>query len=493
MGRVELALRADQLDRDICVIKRMHSEGRSDDQEARFRREAQIAVRLENDNIARTLRVEDINGEPCLAQEFVEGVDLGGIMRQFRPRNLPVAAAVYVVSEVCRGLGYAHDFGGHGIVHRDVTPENIMVSFDGKVKLIDFGIARSAVDGTLTNVGVIIGRREYIAPESWEGEKADRRVDIYALGVVLWELLTGRRLEGSTEVGPGKRPPDPSTVNAGIPPAVGQVVIRALAEAPNERFQNAEEFRAALAPFGLPETNARADLVELLRANFQVDLLRDLLAQDVAEARQFLTASTAPSIEEPLVPVRSFRLRGALITAGVATLVLVVGMTLLARPREIRPMPKAIAAVEPAPTLTPPAASPGSTAAEPPPATASTGDGPPRAVSPAPARGERRGRRTPSTLETPSAKVAAPSGEELVRQAQNEWDRGNDAAALTLLRQARGSSGAATARVLAGAILIGEEKLPEAEQELSEALRLDPDNARAKNLLAMAREKMERR
>jgi eukaryotic-like serine/threonine-protein kinase len=230
MGRVELALRADQLDRDICVIKRMHSEGRSDDQEARFRREAQIAARLENDNIARTLLVEDINGEPCLAQEFVEGVDLGGIMRQFRPRNLPVAAAVHVVKEVCHGLGYAHDFGGHGIVHRDVTPENIMVSFDGEVKLIDFGIARSAVDGTLTNVGVIIGRREYIAPESWEGEKADRRVDIYALGVVLWELLTGRRLEGSTEVGPGKRPPDPSTVNAGIPPAVSQVVIRALAE-----------------------------------------------------------------------------------------------------------------------------------------------------------------------------------------------------------------------------------------------------------------------
>jgi hypothetical protein len=193
------------------------------------------------------------------------------------------------------------------------------------------------------------------------------------------------------------------------------------------------------------------------------------------------------------VPVKSFRLRGALIAAGVAALVLVVGMTLLARPREIPPMPKASAAVQPAPPLNPPAASPGSTAAEPPPATASTGDGRSRAVSPAPARVERRGRRTAPTPETPSAKVAAPSGEELVRQAQNEWDRGNDAAALTLLRQARGSSGAATARVLAGAILIGEEKLPEAEQELTEALRLDPDNARAKNLLAMAREKMERR
>jgi serine/threonine-protein kinase len=492
MGRVEIALRAGDPDGEVFVIKRMHSEGRSEDQEARFRREVQIAARLDDANIARTFGVEDIDGEPCLAQEFVHGVDLGGIMRQLRPRTIPIAAAVHVAREVCRGLDYAHDFGGEGIVHRDVTPENIMISFAGDVKLIDFGIARSAVDGTLTNVGVIIGRREYIAPESWEGEKADRRVDVYALGVVLWELLTGRRLEGSTEIGPGKRPPDPATVNPSVPAPLGEIVARALAETPESRFQTAEEFRVALAPFGLPEVGAKEELVAILRANFQVDLMRDLLAEDVAEARSFLAPEASPTTPEPSAPGRPSRLRGPLVAVGMAAVVLIVGITLFARPRDIAPAPRISSGVPMSSDIPSAPASTPAAAVKPRPGMPTGGNALPQTAALPVARNERHGRRTaPIPVSTPGA-LDAPSGEELVHEAQGEWDRGNDAAALVLLRQVKGPNSGAPARVLAGAILIGEGKLPEAEKELTEALRVDTENPRAKKLLAMAREKMER-
>jgi hypothetical protein len=485
MGRVELALRSDDPAGAACVIKRMHADSRSD--EARFRREAQIAARLDNENIARTFRVEDIDGELCLAQEFVEGIDLGRMMRQCRPRALPVPVAVHVIREVCRGLGYAHDFGGHGIVHRDVTPENIMVSFSGDVKLIDFGIARSAVDGTLTSVGVVVGRREYIAPEAWEGEKLDRRADVYSLGVVLWELLTGLRLEGSSEIGPGKRPPNPCSVNAAIPDGLGEIVSRALAAAPSDRFESAEALSSALAPFVPLEPHPKDELVTLLRLHVQVDLLRELLATDVAEARRVLRPELPPS-----VPARS-NWGGIAIAAGVAAIVLVAGVKLLARPREKTPTIPQPAIVKALPT--PVAAPEVSPPAPPQHSEMRVVTLPAEGRASVAGRGERHVRREMASAQSNAAKASPPppSGEDLVRQAQTEWDRGNDGAALALLRQARKTKEGSSARVLAGAILIGEEKLPAAERELVEALRLDPENARAKGLLAMAREKMERR
>src|SRR5690348_6616108 len=126
MGRVELALRMDKDDPDVCVIKRLHGAARDEEAEARFRREAQIAARLEHENIARTLRIEKVDGELCIAQEFVEGVNLARVMRQLGARPLPTVVAVHVVRQIARALGYAHGFGRQGIVHRDVTPENVM-------------------------------------------------------------------------------------------------------------------------------------------------------------------------------------------------------------------------------------------------------------------------------------------------------------------------------------------------------------------------------
>jgi len=260
--------------------------------------------------------VEEIGGELCIAQEFVEGMDLGTAIRQLRA-HLPIAIAVHVVREVAAALAYAHDFGGHDIVHRDVTPENILISYDGDVKLIDFGIARSTVDGTLTNAGVILGRREYIAPEAWDGARPDRRIDIYALGVVLWEALTGRRLEGTREAGPGVALPDPCLVSPVIPRALGAVVTRALAADPAARYQTVGELGAALAPFAPAGAAPKHELAELLRFYFNVATYRAVIAADIAGARRFLAAQ-GRAARRPSGRMLAVALAGAL-AAGAAT------------------------------------------------------------------------------------------------------------------------------------------------------------------------------
>ena len=284
MGRVEVALRVDEKDPAVCVIKRLHGALHDEEQEARFRREAQIAARLEHENIARTLRIEKIDGELCIVQEFIEGVNLGKLMRQLGARPLPTVVAVHVVSAIARALAHAHGFGRLGIVHRDVTPENIMLSFAGEVKLIDFGAARSAVDGRLTDTGVVVGRRSYVPPEAWEGDKVDHRADVFALGVVLWEVLTGRRAEEA----PDPSLPDATALNPDVTLLLGQVVARAMAGAPEDRYQSADEVAAALAAFIPPEADPGRDLADLLGLCFNVTLQKQLLAEDIAEAKQFL-------------------------------------------------------------------------------------------------------------------------------------------------------------------------------------------------------------
>ena len=174
-----------------------------------------------------------------------------------------------------------------------------MLSFAGEVKLIDFGTARSAVDGRVTDTGVVVGRRSYVPPEAWEGEKVDHRADVFALGVVLWEVLTGRRAEEA----PDPSLPDASTLNPDVTLLLGQVVARAMAPAPEDRYQSADEVAAALAAFVPPEADPRRDLADLLGLCFNVTLQKQLLADDIAEAKRFLHDRTRR--HAPLaVPVR---------------------------------------------------------------------------------------------------------------------------------------------------------------------------------------------
>jgi serine/threonine protein kinase len=293
MGRVDVALttRPGGFEK-LCVLKRMHPEMHTPEQESRFRREASIALRLSHGAIAQTLDVEEIEGELCILQEFVHGTNLAQLEHRAAAREpLPVPLSLYIAREVARALAYAHSFDGSGIVHRDVTPDNIMLSFTGEVKLVDFGIARSIGEHTtLTEVGRVVGRPVYTAPEVAAGASANPRSDIYSLGVVLWQMLTGLSFQDSQQ---GGTPPCPSAVNDQSTTEVDSVVMRALALDPTARFVSAEELQAALA--GLMPAGFVADrvLAQFLGAHFAVETERRLLSDDISRARAQLAAETA--------------------------------------------------------------------------------------------------------------------------------------------------------------------------------------------------------
>jgi tRNA A-37 threonylcarbamoyl transferase component Bud32 len=457
----------------MCVLKRMHSGERAPEQQARFDREARIAARLSHQNIARTMKVEVIDGELCLAQEFVEGINLARLGKQVGDQGIPLGAAAYVAREIASALAYAHDFGGLEIVHRDVTPENIMLSYDGDVKLIDFGISRSRVDGTLTNVGMIVGRRGYISPEALAGEKADRRADVYALGVVLWEMLTARRLEELDVARWEQGVPDPRELKADVAPQLAAITMTALAGDPAKRYQSATEFREALEPFARTQGDPKAEMATLLAFYFNVDRARDLTASDIADARKMIQAA---------IPARAGRVRpsqGMWVALVVAGVILASGIAIsgLRRPTTDHTGEQS-RAILPVPTQ--PVAPLASTPAQKPPLPVPTV---PISAVPGPER----------MVKQPAATVRAPAPskhdqvQDLLRRANESWDDGKLADAEALARRAISAGAGAEAHALLGSIYVSKEQLGRAEGEFAEAMRLNPHDTEAAKLLADVR------
>ncbi len=219
-----------------------------------FMDEARIAAKLSHPNIIQTLDFGVSDGEYFLAMELVDGVDLGTVFAECRARDepMPVRYACRIVAEVCDALSYAYnkrDERGQPmrVVHRDVSPSNVLISHCGTVKLIDFGLARASERKTRTRHGVLKGKFRYLSPERVRGRVADHRSDVFSAGILLWELLTRRRLfEGSTdwevlesiracEVAPA------SDRNDQVRPELDEILERALALEPNDRYQDAGE------------------------------------------------------------------------------------------------------------------------------------------------------------------------------------------------------------------------------------------------------------
>lgn len=220
-----------------------------DDQERvnRFLREAKVHSRISHPNIATFYHAAEIDGQLVMATEYVEGTTLAQ-RRELGP--LPVAEGIDYVSQVLSALSYAHALG---IVHREVTPANIILTSDGKVKLTGFRLAKSTTDAQLTQPGRVIGSLNYLSPEQIRGRTdCDGRTDIYSVGVVLYEVVTGRRpfhrksqfevmLAHATEL-----PPAPSVVNPKVPAELTEVILTAMAKDPSARIQTADEFRQRL-------------------------------------------------------------------------------------------------------------------------------------------------------------------------------------------------------------------------------------------------------
>jgi hypothetical protein len=240
----------------------------ADDPAARrmFEREALIATRVEHPNIVRTYEVGEVRGEIFLAMELVQGAALSTLCARAKG-GVPVAIALRIASDVARGLTAVHelrDASGEllGVVHQDVTPHNVVVGYDGTTKLLDFGVARMlAHDGSRTES--VRGKPAYLAPEQILLDRIDRRADIYGLGAVLFELLTGARSSRDALVRERRPPVDVRTLRPDIPGAVARVVAKALALDPEQRFATAEEMRLALAEARDEEGLPRVDETEV--------------------------------------------------------------------------------------------------------------------------------------------------------------------------------------------------------------------------------------
>jgi len=239
-----------QLGREVAV-KVLHPQyGRDPDFVARFRQEAQAAASLSHPNIVAVYDFGTDADGPYIVMELVDGEDVATLLARNGP--LPPRQAARLAAEVAHALAAAH---ARGIVHRDVKPGNILVSSDGRVKVADFGIARAWADARLTLPGVTLGSVHYFSPEQALGEQATEASDIYSLGVVLYELLTGRRpWEGDTPASVAMArvsapPPLVSAVRPNVPPALEAIDRTALSPDPAARFPNAGAMAAALEAF----------------------------------------------------------------------------------------------------------------------------------------------------------------------------------------------------------------------------------------------------
>jgi len=224
--------------------------------------EAKISVQLAHVNIGQTFDLGRIDDVYYIAMEFIEGVDLFTLMRRASEIGVevPIDSCVHIASEVATGLDYAHrktDAEGTplGIIHRDVSPQNVLISNAGEVKLVDFGIAKAELRAQQTEVGVIKGKYYYMSPEQAWGDPVDHRTDIFSAGIITYEMLTGQMLylEDNLEilfdrVRKAEIKP-PSTLREDIPPELDDLVMKALAKYPGERYDTARDFAQALDGF----------------------------------------------------------------------------------------------------------------------------------------------------------------------------------------------------------------------------------------------------
>ena len=235
-------------------------KGLRDDQERvdRFLRETKIRARLSHPNIVSFYNAMELEDQLVMTTELVEGSTLEALLKT---DTIDTGKAVDYTAQALSALVYAH---ANGVVHRNLSPANMIVTEQGSLKLMDFGLAKMYVDPSLTQAGTMIGSLHYTAPEQVRGlPTLDERTDIYAMGSILYELLIGRKLfegKGQFEVMQAhvqEDPPAPSTVNPALSEELSQVVMRALAKEPAERFQTAVQFRSALHAGGVEVTEAQ--------------------------------------------------------------------------------------------------------------------------------------------------------------------------------------------------------------------------------------------
>jgi serine/threonine protein kinase len=232
-----------------------------------FTREARVAALLQHPNVVQIFDYGNIENAYFIAMEFIDGKNLGEVLK-ILDRGLPADIAVFIMSQICKGLDYSHnkkdDTTGEPfkIVHRDISPQNLLISYQGEVKISDFGISKARSEPSLTQAGVVKGKLAYLSPEQALGEPIDHRADIYALGLVFYEILCGKRVyEFSNEVEAIRTIPSleitPLTDSIpDIPDELNRIVMTCLEKQKDMRYQSAAAVHADLLTFKKQQNSA---------------------------------------------------------------------------------------------------------------------------------------------------------------------------------------------------------------------------------------------
>ncbi|MCX7944498.1 MAG: PEGA domain-containing protein [Deltaproteobacteria bacterium] len=280
--------------------------------------EAKIAVQLNHANIAQIFDLGKIEDTYFIALEFVYGKDLRAIFERLRKRGeiMPIPAACYIIIQVCEGLDYAHrkkDSMGRdlNIVHRDVSPQNILVSYEGDVKVIDFGIAKAANKASKTQAGILKGKFGYMSPEQVRGLPLDRRSDIFSLGIIFYEILTGERLfVGESDFSTLEKVRNveimpPTAYNRNIPESLEKIILKALAKDADDRYQFASEMAEDIQRFMISQgiLFTRKDLSNFMKTLFADDIARDSAQQEESKKQVSSLPQTVQPVKEVKKPI----------------------------------------------------------------------------------------------------------------------------------------------------------------------------------------------
>jgi serine/threonine-protein kinase len=309
--------------KQVAIKRVLPALSRKDQFIAMFLDEARLSAHLSHSNVVSVFDIGVGDGSYFIVMEYVEGGDLKNVMEHRRDTgvHMPAEVAAFITTKICQGLAYAHELtlsdGRHlNIIHRDVTPANVLITKFGEVKIVDFGLAKASSQLADSEQGVIKGKFGYLAPETVLEQPVDQRVDIFAAGIILWELLAGRRLFlGKTDFETVRQVmktviPPIRDINPDVPEELEWVMLRALARDPNERYLSARDFGRDLTRFlyGYGQPVSEYEVAELVRAAMGLETQQPVDgSQKIAELIDLMLLEFKSLAAEEAAPVSAYQ------------------------------------------------------------------------------------------------------------------------------------------------------------------------------------------